>query len=403
MRFIAGLVGVILSASLARAEEPPEAKAPEQKPEAAPEQKPEAARPKVPLRVVRLLPDSNQALLFDRARGTHVLADIGATIEGYLVEDIDDDEVTLSANGAQIVLAAPDQSWRHRRGTDEASPPVTRTAKVVAKADPAPLDPYVEGGDGVIRSVDAPSSIEAGDGGIRTATAPATTAPIEPTALSASAASPAVASALATPAPATATPAPAAVAPATTATPAPTAATPAPALATTAAPVTATPTPAPALAATAAPVTATPTPAPAVVVTAAPVTVTQAAVTVVSPAPITGAAMPTTAGTPAPAADGPVMLGRHDVDVALSDFGRLTASVRGSFTPAGARLDAIFEGSLFAKAGLRVGDVVTSVDGRPLRSLDDAADLYARARGTRAMTLQVVRGGKPTVLRLTIQ
>ncbi len=60
-------------------------------------------------------------------------------------------------------------------------------------------------------------------------------------------------------------------------------------------------------------------------------------------------------------------------------------------------------GSVFAKAGLVAGDLVTSVDGKPLRSLDDAADLYARASKARSMNAQLVRGGKPVALRVAIQ
>lgn len=46
---------------------------------------------------------------------------------------------------------------------------------------------------------------------------------------------------------------------------------------------------------------------------------------------------------------------------------------------------------------------MTSVDGRPLRSLDDAANLYARASSLRAATIQVTRAGKPVVLRVAIR
>jgi len=97
------------------------------------------------------------------------------------------------------------------------------------------------------------------------------------------------------------------------------------------------------------------------------------------------------------------MLSRREVDAALADFGALAVAFRASFTPAGAQVDAILEGSLFSKAGLRAGDLITSVEGRPLRSLDDVAALYARAGSLRTVTAQVVRGGKPLTLRAVIQ
>jgi S1-C subfamily serine protease len=81
----------------------------------------------------------------------------------------------------------------------------------------------------------------------------------------------------------------------------------------------------------------------------------------------------------------------------------LSASVKGSFTPAGAKLESVTPGSLFAKAGLKSGDVVTAVDGHPLRSLDDAANLYARAATARSVSLQITRAGKPMTLRIAIQ
>src|SRR5262249_25587262 len=83
--------------------------------------------------------------------------------------------------------------------------------------------------------------------------------------------------------------------------------------------------------------------------------------------------------------------------------GALAVAFRASFTPAGVQVDAVLDGSLFAKAGLRAGDLITSVEGRPLRSLDDVAALYARAGSLRIVTAQGVRGGKPLTLRAVIQ
>ncbi|MDB4954181.1 MAG: hypothetical protein JWO36_1750 [Myxococcales bacterium] len=98
-----------------------------------------------------------------------------------------------------------------------------------------------------------------------------------------------------------------------------------------------------------------------------------------------------------------IFLTRIDVDSWIADFSRLAASVQGAFVPAGVRIDGVAEGSLFAKAGLRAGDVVTAVDGRPLHSLDDTADLYAKAGTARKIGVQVLRAGKPMTLRITIQ
>jgi hypothetical protein len=47
--------------------------------------------------------------------------------------------------------------------------------------------------------------------------------------------------------------------------------------------------------------------------------------------------------------------------------------------------------------------VIATVDGQPMRTLDDAATLYARAPGMKSVTLAVIRAGKPLTLRLAIQ
>jgi S1-C subfamily serine protease len=97
------------------------------------------------------------------------------------------------------------------------------------------------------------------------------------------------------------------------------------------------------------------------------------------------------------------VLSRGEVEAALADFGRLTAAIHGSFSAAGVIVDAVSDGALFQRAGLRAGDVIASVDGVRLRSLDDAANLYARASKASAITAQIVRGGKPMTLHVAIR
>src|SRR5262249_41111136 len=147
MRRVVGSVVLALTTSVAVADD---AKAPEPKPaEPTP-----APRPSVPLRVVRVMPESQQALLFDRNRGTHVLAEVGGTAEGYRVDAIGDDDVPLSRAGGQVVLAAPDQGWRrrnrdHRVAERDVFPADPYPSKpVVQPADPyasaQPIDPYAD-------------------------------------------------------------------------------------------------------------------------------------------------------------------------------------------------------------------------------------------------------------------
>jgi type II secretory pathway component PulC len=98
-----------------------------------------------------------------------------------------------------------------------------------------------------------------------------------------------------------------------------------------------------------------------------------------------------------------ITLAKTDVDSALADFAKLTLAVHGSFTGAGALIDGVSDGTIFQRAGLRAGDLITAIDGTQLRTLDDTANLYARAASVKAMTVQLVRNGKPIALHVTIR
>ncbi len=319
MRLVGSVLFLALAASVAFADD---AKPADPKPEAETAPAP-TVKAKVPLRVVRVLPDTHQALLFDKERGTHVLAEVGGTVDGFKVEDIDDDEVTLEGASGEVVLTAPAPRWRQgddrpERSERRAERHVARAERREGKAEPQPEDPYA---DPPVRAVDAPEEVRAVE------------APVDPS-------------------------------------PAPTAA-----------PVAAAPAPAPA---------ETPAPTPAE-----------------TPAPAPVATPAVAAPPPAPAdvdeAPGLTTIPRVELRAALSNFGKLSAAFHGSFVANGVKVDGVTEGSLFARVGLRAGDIVRAVDNIPLHSIDDAADLYARAGTARNITIQVVRGGKPLTLRVTFQ
>jgi membrane-associated protease RseP (regulator of RpoE activity) len=321
---------------------------------------------KVPLRVMRILADSQQAVLFDVARKAHVMVEVGMQIAGYTVIEIDDDTVTLVTRGKQLVLAAPAPLVKE----EPVKPEVPGPEHAIDGEGPtsAPVDPYAD------------------DLGKDTPTA--NTAPVDPYADDLGKGAPTVA--IVTPAP-TAPSAPAATAKPTTPTVAPATATSA-----TVAPSTS--------AAASATVAAATSAAPAIAPPAAPATpaigpVAPSAAATASPSP------PPAVGPMPPAVPSilEVALPRAEVAAALDDFGTLVGALGGTFMPTGVRIDRVTAGSVFAKAGLRVGDVVTAVDGKPVRSLDDAADLYARAATTRAMTAQLVRGGQAITLKLAIR
>ena len=522
MRLVAGALALTLFASFVRAEDTRTPEPTEPAGSAGPAgSTADVTYRKVPLRVVRVMAQSHQALLFDRSRATHVLAEVGSKIDGYVVEAIDDDEVTLSFEGKQIVLAAPPRGGNRRHDRDlpaMRAPSATgaRQTDPVA-SEPTPIDPYGDtpvrvteapGASGVVEPGHASRVIEAGQGGIRVAEAPGGPAtpshnpdempaphPVAVDARPASAgpgnARPAgIRVAEAPPsAPSAAPNAPSgpsgpssASAPGAAPTNAPSSPgaqpsdaspgnapagqggiriTEAPAgVPSVASAVDARPVPSGPPAIDARPVPSAPpaiearpiVPRPPEVppVKAPDVRVADAArapdkqtldaramADVMSadsrsrgartpasspasgplrtatppaadprpviPAPPASPASDIRAASATPAPGGTVVLSRSEVDGALADFARLAAAVRGSFSASGLAVDAVAEGSIFARAGLRAGDVVTAVDGAPLRSLDAAANLYARASSTKALTAQIVRGGSPMTLHVAIQ
>ncbi len=334
MRLVVGLVALTLTASVALADDanPPEAR-------------PEPLRSRVGLRVVRVLPESQQALLYDRHRGTHVLVEAGAAINGYRVLEVGDDEVVLSAEGREVVLAAPDPTWH--RGHEVKSPQV-------AKRDSAPADPY-----------GAPTQLE-GPLDPYGASAPGPTATLAPSMPGDPYAS-------------------------SPSDPYAAAETPADPYADTA--------PAPAIRSA----SVLPGSTRAVATTAAPKAARSDASANDFANVMTGSLATPDTAPPQPAPAAAIAISRKDVNAALSDFGRLTRSVRGTFTGAGARIDRVAPGSVFAKAGLVQGDVVTAVDGQPVLSIDDAADLYLRAPSMRTAKVDLVRGGAQMTIDVVIQ
>ena len=156
MRLVSGALALVLFAPIVRAEDTPTAE-PARSVRAAED----PARGKIPLRVVRVMPESHQALLVDRARATHVLAEVGGQLDGYTVEDIDDDAVTLSRDGRQIVLVAPPRGNRRRDpdATQDRDAVHVRSAPVHPSdtAEPTPVDPY----DDAVRSAQVPGAAHA--------------------------------------------------------------------------------------------------------------------------------------------------------------------------------------------------------------------------------------------------
>ncbi len=288
MRLVVGVLVVALGGSIAAADDAPPAPP-------APPPAPVRMTPRLPpLRVVNVMMTTHQALLFDRDRGTYVLAEAGTMIDGFRVDEVTEDAVILSQNNVQVMLSTPEAAPKPTdvKPATPAAPAPSPPPAPPAKAAAAPENPYDTSA--------APADPYAAD------VAPAPIAPADPY------------------------------------------------------------------------VETQPPPAPPPVVH-----------------PV--AAVVDLVEDPA------LTLTRAELSHALADFEGLSSGLRAAFTPVGVRVESVVAHSLFARAGLRAGDVITGVDGQPLRTLDDAAELYVRASSARNIWISVVRGGKPASLHVTIK
>jgi S1-C subfamily serine protease len=68
----------------------------------------------------------------------------------------------------------------------------------------------------------------------------------------------------------------------------------------------------------------------------------------------------------------------------------------------GFQLVRVHPGSFVSRVGLRAGDVILRVDGRPINRLEDAAAAYAWLRVTDRFTVDVLREGTPMRLHYLI-
>lgn len=301
-RLAALFLVVVGGVALADSSEPPAS--PTKTEEAAPAAP--AKSSKFPLRVVKILSDSEQALLFDSGKHRHVLVEVGDSVGDYLVAAIAEDAVTLKGKDVpvEIELASPDKKAAPAKKADE-KPVAKPDAKPETKKEPAkdtPQDPCAPAEDAPKQAAPKPEKSSEAEG-----------APSDPYA-------------------------------------------------------------------------------------DADADEDQTVVATHWGEP----SAPPEEETP-PKPPEPTKLSKKEVNAALLDFTVLVGSIDGTFIPQGLKLDKVKTGSIFAKAGLLAGDVVVSIDGQPMKSIDDAADLYARAGGLKQSNVEILRAGKPQTLRVAIQ
>lgn len=87
----------------------------------------------------------------------------------------------------------------------------------------------------------------------------------------------------------------------------------------------------------------------------------------------------------------------HRMGLALSE---LTAAQRKRLEGAGVAVDDVFEGPA-REAGLRAGDIITEVDGRPVANVSNFYRSVAQAKPGRPIVLRVRRGASSSYLALT--
>lgn len=88
--------------------------------------------------------------------------------------------------------------------------------------------------------------------------------------------------------------------------------------------------------------------------------------------------------------------------VRLAGQARVIPSYRDG-QPRGLKFYAVRPGTLPRAIGMKNGDLLTAINGRPLRNLDDALTEFNLLRGARSLDLDLVRKGEPVRLHLDIE
>ena len=69
----------------------------------------------------------------------------------------------------------------------------------------------------------------------------------------------------------------------------------------------------------------------------------------------------------------------------------------------GFRVGQVQAGSLYERLGLRVGDVIRSVNGQPINNMEEVMRLYQQFGSASEVNVEVLRGGAPQTLRVTLR
>lgn len=375
--------------------------------EAAPQAASEAAGSS---KLVGVILSTSQALLWDGTRGEYVIKRVGELVDGARIVALASDRVVLDREGTRETLALAAAPTTHVQRPQRMPAMIVNAPAAPAPAAAVPAAPAPTALASAAPAPAAPATVAP----MPAAPVPAATAPVAPAPTTSAASiapvapfAPAAAAPNAPVAPA----APAPAAPAAPTVPAPTVAPiPAPFAP---APPTQTVAAAPAPVAPAR-VTAPPAPPPPTVAAepaplAAPAQAAAPAAPVAPPpgavpAPYAPPSLPAFPAPPPTVAQGPILIIPRDaIDRELGDFSVLASEV--SVSPGsrgGFQIASLRPGSFLERIGLRSGDTVLRVDGRPINAVADASAAYAWLRVTDHFTVDLVRDGRPVQLRYVI-
>ncbi len=112
--------------------------------------------------------------------------------------------------------------------------------------------------------------------------------------------------------------------------------------------------------------------------------------------------------TPAEPTSQSITLKREVIENAVGDVASLMKQVRirpffEGGKPAGLSLAGIRPGSVFAQMGIRSGDVIRSVDGQPIQTVDDIIGLYQGLSESEGLSVQVSRSGKIEEIHYSVE
>ena len=105
---------------------------------------------------------------------------------------------------------------------------------------------------------------------------------------------------------------------------------------------------------------------------------------------------------------GAIRLKQQEIDSAFAETDKVTEEIQikpyGEGDESGGfQVGTVKPGSIFAKMGLRPGDVVTGLNGEAVTGVEQAEDLYSSLLEGGDIALEVKRGGRPQKLQIEVE